>query len=118
VLDGVTGVLAWGQWSGRSRRQGPSTREGVGERGRKGDQRAHDGPHEPRGRLVSITEAVVLAVVTLLAAWSGYAAVVDRVALSGWPGLERPQLILTLLDHPVARLGYLVPSAREVTKRL
>jgi hypothetical protein len=74
VLDGVTRVLAWGQWSGRSRRQGPSTREGVGERGRKGDQRAHDGPHEPRGRLVSITEAVVLAVVTLLAAWSGYAA--------------------------------------------
>jgi len=34
----------------------------------------HAGPHERRDRLISITEAVLLSVVALLAAWSGYAA--------------------------------------------
>src|SRR5580765_8940493 len=34
----------------------------------------HAGPHERRDRLISITEALLLSVVALLAAWSGYAA--------------------------------------------
>jgi hypothetical protein len=34
----------------------------------------HANPHEQRDRLISITEAVLLSVVALLAAWSGYAA--------------------------------------------
>ena len=34
----------------------------------------HADPHERRDRLISITEAVLLSVVALLAAWSGYAA--------------------------------------------
>ena len=34
----------------------------------------HAGPHERRDRLISIAEAVLLSVVALLAAWSGYAA--------------------------------------------
>ncbi len=34
----------------------------------------HAGPHERRDQLISITEAVLLSVVALLAAWSGYAA--------------------------------------------
>jgi hypothetical protein len=34
----------------------------------------HAEPHERRDRLISITEAVLLSVVALLAAWSGYAA--------------------------------------------
>jgi len=34
----------------------------------------HAGPHEQRDWLISITEAVLLSVVALLAAWSGYAA--------------------------------------------
>ena len=34
----------------------------------------HADPHEQRDRLISITEAVLLSVVALLAAWSGYAA--------------------------------------------
>ena len=34
----------------------------------------HAGSHERRDRLISITEAVLLSVVALLAAWSGYAA--------------------------------------------
>ena len=34
----------------------------------------HVGPHERRDRLISIAEAVLLSVVALLAAWSGYAA--------------------------------------------
>ncbi len=34
----------------------------------------HGNPHERRDRLISITEAVLLSVVALLAAWSGYAA--------------------------------------------
>jgi hypothetical protein len=35
---------------------------------------APDDPHERRDRLVSITEAVLLSIVALMAAWSGYAA--------------------------------------------
>jgi hypothetical protein len=31
-------------------------------------------PHERRDQLISITEAILLSVVALLAAWSGYAA--------------------------------------------
>ena len=34
----------------------------------------HADPHELRDRLISITEAILLSVVALLAAWSGYAA--------------------------------------------
>jgi hypothetical protein len=34
----------------------------------------HDGPHDRRDRLVSIAEAVLLSIVALTAAWSGYAA--------------------------------------------
>jgi len=34
----------------------------------------HADPHERRDRLISITEAILLSVVALLAAWSGYAA--------------------------------------------
>jgi len=34
----------------------------------------HTDPHERRDRLISITEAVLLSIVALLAAWSGYAA--------------------------------------------
>ena len=34
----------------------------------------HADPHERRDQLISITEAVLLSVVALLAAWSGYAA--------------------------------------------
>src|SRR6478672_9801041 len=34
----------------------------------------HADPHERRDRLISITEAVLLSAVALLAAWSGYAA--------------------------------------------
>ena len=33
-------------------------------------------------------------------------------------GRERPQLILTFVDHPVARLGNLVPGSGEVTEGL
>src|SRR5438093_10198623 len=39
-----------------------------------GEQAKHADPHERRDRLISITEAVLLSVVALLAAWSGYAA--------------------------------------------
>ena len=39
-----------------------------------GEHAKHAAPHEQRDRLISITEAVLLAVVALLAAWSGYAA--------------------------------------------
>ena len=39
-----------------------------------GEHAKHADPHEQRDRLISITEAVLLAVVALLAAWSGYAA--------------------------------------------
>lgn len=39
-----------------------------------GEHAKHANPHERRERLVSITEAVLLSVVALLAAWSGYAA--------------------------------------------
>lgn len=42
--------------------------KGIGEHAQHGD------PHEQRDRLISITEAVLLSVVALLAAWSGYAA--------------------------------------------
>ena len=38
-----------------------------------GEHARHAAPHEQRDRLISITEAVLLAVVALLAAWSGYA---------------------------------------------
>jgi hypothetical protein len=38
-----------------------------------GEHAKHADPHE-RHRLISITEAVLLSVVALLAAWSGYAA--------------------------------------------
>jgi len=38
-----------------------------------GEHARHAAPHERRDRLISITEAVLLAVVALLAAWSGYA---------------------------------------------
>src|SRR4029078_7309164 len=34
----------------------------------------HADPHERRDQLISITEAILLSVVALLAAWSGYAA--------------------------------------------
>jgi hypothetical protein len=34
----------------------------------------HEAPHEQRDRFISIAEAVLLSVVTLLAAWSGFAA--------------------------------------------
>jgi len=41
----------------------------------RGDQQAeHADPHARRDRFISITEAVLLSVVALLAAWSGYAA--------------------------------------------
>lgn len=39
-----------------------------------GQHAKHANPHEQRDRLISITEAVLLSVVALLAAWSGYAA--------------------------------------------
>lgn len=39
-----------------------------------GEHPKHADPHERRDRLISITEAVLLSVVALLAAWSGYAA--------------------------------------------
>ena len=39
-----------------------------------GKHAKHADPHERRDRLISITEAVLLSVVALLAAWSGYAA--------------------------------------------
>ena len=39
-----------------------------------GEHAKHGDPHERRDRLISITEAVLLSVVALLAAWSGYAA--------------------------------------------
>ena len=39
-----------------------------------GEHAKHSDPHERRDRLISITEAVLLSVVALLAAWSGYAA--------------------------------------------
>jgi hypothetical protein len=39
-----------------------------------GEHAKHAAPHERRDRLISITEAVLLSVVALLAAWSGYAA--------------------------------------------
>jgi hypothetical protein len=39
-----------------------------------GEHAKHADPHERRDRLVSISEAVLLSVVALLAAWSGYAA--------------------------------------------
>jgi len=39
-----------------------------------GEHARHADPHERRDQLVSITEAVLLSVVALLAAWSGYAA--------------------------------------------
>jgi hypothetical protein len=39
-----------------------------------GKHAKHADPHEGRDRLISITEAVLLSVVALLAAWSGYAA--------------------------------------------
>ena len=39
-----------------------------------GEHAQHAGPHEQRDRLISITEAVLLSLVALLAAWSGYAA--------------------------------------------
>jgi hypothetical protein len=76
VLDGVTGLLAWRQCrEGHDVRVPPRGRASASEVGREiSEHTKHAGPHERRGRLVSITEAVVLAVVTLLAAWSGYAA--------------------------------------------
>ena len=51
----------------------------VGTRGRQGDRRARraqgdDDAQERRDRLVSIAEAVLLSIVALMAAWSGYAA--------------------------------------------
>ena len=39
-----------------------------------GEHAKHADPHERRDRLISITEAVLLSIVALLAAWSGYAA--------------------------------------------
>jgi hypothetical protein len=39
-----------------------------------GEHAKHAGAHEHRGRLIAISEAVLLSVVALLAAWSGYAA--------------------------------------------
>jgi hypothetical protein len=39
-----------------------------------GEHAKHADPHERRDRLISISEAVLLSVVALLAAWSGYAA--------------------------------------------
>jgi hypothetical protein len=39
-----------------------------------GEHAKHAAPHERRDQLISITEAVLLSVVALLAAWSGYAA--------------------------------------------
>jgi hypothetical protein len=39
-----------------------------------GEHAKHASAHEQRDRLISITEAVLLSVVALLAAWSGYAA--------------------------------------------
>ena len=39
-----------------------------------GKHTKHADPHERRDQLISITEAVLLSVVALLAAWSGYAA--------------------------------------------
>src|SRR4051812_41872606 len=39
-----------------------------------GEHTEYADPHERRDRLISITEAVLLSVVALLAAWSGYAA--------------------------------------------
>src|SRR6476620_2067595 len=51
--------------------EGLSAREigkDIGEHAKRTD------PHERRDRLISITEAVLLSLVALLAAWSGYAA--------------------------------------------
>jgi hypothetical protein len=39
-----------------------------------GEHAKHADPHERRNRLISITEAALLSIVALLAAWSGYAA--------------------------------------------
>ncbi len=56
------------------------------------DHAKHLGPHERRDRLISITEAVLLSVVALLAAWSGYAAskwsTESRVELATASGLR------------------------------
>src|SRR3990170_5093406 len=38
-------------------------------------------------------------------------------ALGGRSGRKRSQLVLTLADHPVARLGHLVPGSREISER-
>src|SRR6476469_4165802 len=46
----------------------------IGEHAKHAQHAEHADPHERRDRLISITEAVLLSVVALLAAWSGYAA--------------------------------------------
>jgi hypothetical protein len=57
-----------------------------------GEHAKHTDPHERRDRLISITEAVLLSVVALLAAWSGYAAskwsTESRVELAKASGLR------------------------------
>ena len=57
-----------------------------------GEHAKHPNPHELRDRLISITEAVLLSVVALLAAWSGYAAAKwsteSRVELATASGLR------------------------------
>src|SRR5580765_1176534 len=52
-----------------------------------GEHAKHAGPHEGRDRLISIVEAVLLSVVALLAAWSGYAA-------SKWATESRTELAM------------------------
>jgi hypothetical protein len=57
-----------------------------------GEHAKHADPHERRDRLISITEAVLLSAVALLAAWSGYAAskwsTESRVELAKASGLR------------------------------
>src|SRR6478735_11645781 len=57
-----------------------------------GEHAKHAGAHEQRDRLISIIEAVLLSVVALLAAWSGYAAskwsTESRVELAKASGLR------------------------------
>jgi hypothetical protein len=46
----------------------------------------HDDAQERRDRLVSIAEAVLLSIVALMAAWSGYAAAKWEHRVARWPG--------------------------------
>ena len=54
--------------------EGLSAEEVGKEIGERAKLHGHGGEHEQRDRLVSIAEAVLLSLVALMAAWSGYAA--------------------------------------------